>query len=219
MRRTLGAALKDAGYRVSSAGMLKPARALVRRQSVSAVIVDPGDPASAVKNVTDLRARTDAAIIVVTAPSDDLDPVDLLDAGADDCLTKPFRIEELLARLRAALRPRIVHSPNERVTTADFAVDLDARRWVRKDGTELRLTPTEWRLVTMLLQRPGRLVSHEELLAGVWGPDGAGHNDYVRVYLTGIRRKAEPNPARPRYFVTVPGVGLRFDPGEESAAS
>ena len=94
----------------------------------------------------------------------------------------------------------------------DFTLDVADRRWVRSDGTEARLTPTEWRLIEMLARRPGRLVTQAELLLGVWGPKAVEKTEYLRVFLTGIRHKVEPDPARPRYFITVPGVGLRFDP-------
>src|SRR6202035_3830329 len=145
----------------------------------------------------------------VSALGEEWDKVAMLDAGADDFLTKPYGIEELLARVRVALR-RI--APAEAaaeapVVTADFSVDVADRRWLRADGTEVRLTPTEWRLVELLARHPGRLVPQAELLLSIWGPKALDKTGYLRVFLTGIRHKVEPNPARPRYFITAPGLG------------
>jgi two-component system KDP operon response regulator KdpE len=210
-RRFTGAALRFSGYTVATVRSPAQIRSLIHRRKPSAVIIDPsGD----VEAVSALRALTDIPIIVVSASGDEWDKIAMLDAGADDYLAKPYGIEELLARLRAVLR-RSVPAPEpagQPITTSDFTVDVADRRWVRSDGTEARLTPTEWRLVEMLARRPGRLVTQAELLLGVWGPKAVDKTEYLRVFLTGIRHKVEPDPARPRYFITVPGVGLRFDP-------
>jgi len=212
-RRAVGAALRDRGYRVEVVRQLAGAPTAIRRRRPDVVIVDPtgDDPATALHQ---LRCLTDVPIIVV-APSDDpWDKVAALDAGADDYVTKPFNVEELLARLRVALRRASLpaehgHDP---VVTAAFTIDLDDRRWLRPDGTEVRLTPVEWRMVEVLVLHAGRLVSHEDLLRAVWGVDAAGKAHYLRVHLAAIRRKVEPDPTHPHYFVTVPGVGLRFEP-------
>jgi len=227
-RRSTAAALRFSGYTVETTGSPKQTRSLLRRRCPSALILDPSsDGASsagatgaapgsggATDAVRALRAMTDIPILVVFASADEWDKVTLLDAGADDYLAKPYGIEELLARLRAALRrnPPAEHPAVAPIVTADFAVDVAERRWVRGDGTEVRLTPTEWRLVEMLLHRPGHLVTQADLLRGVWGPTAVEKTEYLRVYLNGIRHKTEPDPARPRYFITAPGVGLRFQP-------
>jgi two-component system, OmpR family, KDP operon response regulator KdpE len=215
-RRIATTALRLDGYTVETARTMRQARSLVRRRRLAAIVLDPsGDGAagSVFEVVSAMRAQTDIPIIVVSASAEEGDKVTVLDAGADDYLTKPYGIEELLARLRAALRRSASPDPPELpVTTDDFTVDLTDRRWLRSDGTEVHLTPTEWRLVEMLIRRPGRLVTQAELLAGVWGPKAVTRTEYLRVYLAGIRHKIEPDPSRPRYFLTAPGLGLRFDP-------
>jgi two-component system KDP operon response regulator KdpE len=222
-RRLTTAALRFSGYAVETATTSKQTRSVIGRRQLSAVILDPSgegaiDPA--VEAVSAIRAQTDIPILVVFASADEWDRVAILDAGADDCLAKPFGIEELLARLRAVLRRSAPPQPADQpLTTPDFTVDVADRRWVRSDGIEVRLTPTEWRLVEMLLRRPGRLVTQAELLVGVWGPKAIEKTEYLRVFLTGIRHKVEPDPARPRYFITAPGLGLRFDPDAASRAS
>jgi two-component system KDP operon response regulator KdpE len=144
---------------------------------------------------------------VVTDQDDEVSKVSVLDAGADDYLTKPFGIAELLARLRATLR-RSSHPVDESpVTTADFTIHLADRRWLPADGSEVRLTPTEWKVVEMLVNRPGHLVTQAELLQAIWGPKAIERTEYLRVHMTTIRRKVEPDPAHPRYFLTAPGLG------------
>jgi len=140
------------------------------------------------------------------------DKVAALDAGADDYVTKPFGMDELLARMRAALRRA---SPGDKeeavVTTPDFEVDLAAKR-VRRGEAEVKLTPTEWEIVEMLVRNSGRLVSQRQLLQAVWGPAYEKETNYLRVYLAQIRRKLEPAPSHPRYFLTEPRLGYRFEP-------
>jgi two-component system KDP operon response regulator KdpE len=211
-RRLTAAALRLAGYTVESTPTSARTASLLRRRRLDALILDPAD-AAPVETVAALRAQTDIPILVVSATGEEWDKVAVLDAGADDYLTKPFGVEELLARLRVALR-RVTRTDVEdtAVITADFTVHLHDRRWLQRDGTEVRLTPIEWRLVEMLIVRAGHLVTHAELLEGVWGPKAKEKTHYLRVQLTAIRRKVEPDPPRPRYFITAPGLGLRFDP-------
>jgi two-component system KDP operon response regulator KdpE len=154
----------------------------------------------------------------VSAPGGNGRTSRLLDAGADDYLPKPVVFDELLARLRVALRhaPRAAGVPP--IRTPHFTVDLDGRRVTDIAGAEVPLTPTEWRLTEVLVAHPGHLCTQAEVLEAVWGAKGRGKTNYLRVYMTAIRQKLEPDPARPRYFLTVPGVGLRFVP-EGRAAS
>jgi two-component system KDP operon response regulator KdpE len=141
------------------------------------------------------------------------DKVAALDAGADDYVTKPFGMDELLARLRAALRRAAPAGKEEAtVTTRDFTVDLTAKR-VARDSKEVRLTPTEWEIVEILVRNEGRLVTQRQLLKAVWGPQYEKETNYLRVYLAQIRRKLEPDPSRPHYFLTEPRMGYRFESG------
>lgn len=176
------------------------------------VLLDLGLPdMDGVQVIAGLRAWTQVPIIVLSARHGPEDKVEALDAGADDYVTKPFGLEELLARLRAAER-RSAGAPGiPVVTTADFRLDLAGRKAERR-GEQVRLTPTEWRLVELLVRNPGRLVPQQKLLLEVWGPAYAREVQYLRVYLNQLRRKLEPDPARPRYFITESGMGYRFEP-------
>ena len=211
-RRRMASALRFAGYAVETPRSARASRSLLHRRRVAAAVVDP---AGDVETVVALRAVTDIPIVVVSTSGEEWDTVAMLDAGADDYLAKPYGVEEFLARLRALLRRVHVHEHEQvdpPVMTDDFTIDVADRRWSRRDGTEVRLTPTEWKLVEALVRRPGRLVTQAELLRSVWGP-GAEHNAaYLRVYLAGLRHKVEPEPHEPRYFVTVPALGVRFLP-------
>ena len=151
-------------------------------------------------------------MLILTARADEVDTVVGLDAGADDYVTKPFGIGELLARLRAAVRRAIPAEEAAVVHTADFVVDLASKQVSTRHG-EVRLTPTEWHLVEVLVRNQGRLVSQRQLLQEVWGPQYRDETNYLRVFMAQVRRKLEPNPAAPRYFITEPGMGYRFQPG------
>jgi two-component system KDP operon response regulator KdpE len=150
-------------------------------------------------------------IIILSVRDSERDKVAALDAGADDYVTKPFGIDELLARLRAALR-RHQPTPEEPVIrTAAFTIDLAASKaW--RGGEEVHLTPTEWQLVGHLVRNPGRLVTQQWLLQQVWGPEYSRETSYLRVYMAALRRKLEVDPSQPRYFITEPGMGYRFEP-------
>jgi two-component system KDP operon response regulator KdpE len=148
---------------------------------------------------------------VLSARDQEQSKVRALDAGADDYVTKPFGMDELLARVRAALR-RGAPVPQEPVVhTEAFTVDLAARR-VTRDGADVRLTPTEWHLLEVLVRNAGKLVPHRQLLQEVWGPKYESETNYLRVYLAQLRAKLEPDPARPRHLLTEPGMGYRFQP-------
>ena len=162
-----------------------------------------------------IRGWSPIPVIVLSARSTSAEKVEALDAGADDYVTKPFGMDELLARVRAAVRRGAVagvDEPVESVTTADFTVDLGAHR-VLRDGAPVRLTPTEWSLLELLVRHAGRLVPQRQLLTEVWGPAYEHETHYLRVYLAQLRRKLEPDPAKPRYLITEPGVGYRFEKG------
>ena len=180
------------------------------------VILDLGLPGiDGVDVIRGLRAWTATPIIVLSARDQEQDKVEALDAGADDYVSKPFGMDELLARLRAAERRVTPGDEDAVVVTDDFRVDLSAKRVTGSDG-DIRLTPTEWHLVEILIRHPGKLVSQRQLLQEVWGPQYQDETNYLRVYMAQIRRKLEPDPARPRYFITEPGMGYRFEPKESS---
>lgn len=208
-RRTGAAALRHGGFEVELAGSLDRALHRLRRASVSAVVavVDPQGGASSVGR---LRLGTDTPILVISSRATEIDKVEALDAGADDYLTRPYGVEELLARLRALLRRSAVREERRPIVTDDFTLDVGARRLWRPDGQEILLTAVEWRVLEVLLRAPGHLVPREELLAGVWGPRGLREPHYLRVYVSRLRRKLEPDPHRPRYLITVPGLGTFF---------
>jgi two-component system, OmpR family, KDP operon response regulator KdpE len=182
-------------------------------QQPDVVVLDLGLPGiDGLQVIHGLRGWTRVPIIVLSVREREADKVAALDAGADDFVTKPFGINELLARLRAAVR-RATPSDEQVliVQTPDFRVDLAAKQVVR-DGKEVRLTPTEWQLVELLVRNPGRLISQRQLLHEVWGPKYREETNYLRVFMAQIRRKLEPDPAHPRYFITEPGMGYRYQP-------
>ena len=217
-RRTISA-IRYGGFTAETARNLQEACRLVRRHRYVALVVDPGAGADSPLPVEELRARTDTPIIVVSAQDEASYKVALLDQGADDYVTRPFDPEELLARIRAVGRRVALPDEEPPVVTPDFTMHLADRLFVRADGTDVTMSPTEWRLIEVLVQHAGHLVTREELLVSVWGPQAATKTQYLRVHMASIRQKAEPDPARPRYFVTIPGLGLRFDLDGPSSAT
>jgi two-component system, OmpR family, KDP operon response regulator KdpE len=214
------------------------------------VILDLGLPdLDGVEVIQGLRGWTTAPIIVLSGRADSIDKVEALDAGADDYVTKPFGMEELLARMRAVGRRVTADGDEPRVRIGDLIVDLAAKRVIRKlpgaggpdgpgpaapsgpdstapdspdstapdgpDSADIRLTPTEWHLLEVLLRHPGKLLSQQQLLAEVWGPGYADATGNLRLYMAQLRRKLEPDPARPRWLLTEPGMGYRFQPGPD----
>ena len=176
------------------------------------VVLDLGLPdLDGMEVIRGLRGWTDAPILVLSGRSDSGDKVDALDAGADDYVTKPFGMEELLARLRALTRRLPAEAEEPVVHLGEVTVDL-AARVVRRDGTDVRLTPTEWRLLEVLVRHPGVLLSQGRLLADVWGPGYETAQGNLRLYMAQLRRKLEADPARPRHFLNEPGLGYRFQP-------
>lgn len=207
--------LRAHGYEAVGAGDGTEALALAAEVRPDLVVLDLGLPdLDGVDVITRLRGWSDVPVLVLSGRSDSLDKVAALDAGADDYVTKPFGIDELLARLRAMLRRHGAGegSPAEAVVRfGDVVVDLASTRVTRHDE-EVRLTPTEWQLLQVLLRHPGRLLSQAFLLAEVWGPGYENAQGNLRLYMAQLRRKLEPAASRPRYFRTEPGMGYRFEP-------
>ena len=209
--RALGTNLKARGYEIDLAPTGETALTLAARRHPDLVILDLGLPGiDGIEVIRGLRGWTQIPIIVLSVREGERDKVAALDAGADDYVTKPFGMDELLARLRAALRRAMPAEEAPQIVTSDFTVDLAAKRIVR-GNEEIRLTPTEWEIVEMLVRNPGRLVTQRQLLQEVWGPQYTTETNYLRVYMAQIRRKLEPDPARPRYFVTEARMGYRFN--------
>ncbi len=209
--RTLRINLRARDYEVETAGDGRSALQVVAEREPDAVLLDLGLPdLGGVAVIRRIRQSSAVPIVVLSARHESDDKVEALDAGADDYVTKPFGMEELLARLRAAVRRGApAASATERVVVGDLVLDVDDST-APKDGAEVHLTPTEWRIVGALVRRRGRLVRQAELLREVWGPAYERETHYLRVYLAQIRRKLEDDPARPAYFVTEPGLGYRF---------
>jgi two-component system KDP operon response regulator KdpE len=214
IRSSMRLALEDEGYTVDDVGSGEEAVERFAEEPAELVLIDlmlPGmDGFEACRA---LRRSSSVPVIMVTARSDTHDVVAGLEAGADDYVTKPFNMEELLARLRAALRRATPDpQPVALVETPHFRIDLVNKRVADATGTEIRLTPTQWHLVEILVRNPDRLVSQRQLLEDVWGPTYVDQTNYLRQFMAQLRRKLEPDPARPRYFVTEPGMGVRFVP-------
>jgi len=204
------------GYDVSTAADGESALDLAARDRPEVVILDLGLPGmDGIDVIHGLRAWTRVPIIVLSARDQEPEKVAALDAGADDFVTKPFGMGELLARVRAATRRQLPADEAAVVTTEDLTIDLGAKRASLR-GEEVHLTPTEWHLVEILVRHPGKLVAQRDLLQEVWGPRYGQETNYLRVYMAQIRRKLEPAPATPRYFITEPGMGYRFEPGGAS---
>ena len=212
IRRALDINLRAHGYEVILAATGEEGLEEAATSMPDLVLLDLGLPGlDGVDVIRGLRGWTSIPIIVLSARHADASKVAALDAGADDYITKPFSINELLARLRASLR-RHQPAPDEPVvTTPDFTIDVVNKR-VTRDDIAIHLTPTEWQIVERLVRNPGRLVTQRQLLKDVWGPRYENETNYLRVHLAAIRRKLEADPGRPRYFITEPGIGYRFEP-------
>jgi two-component system KDP operon response regulator KdpE len=220
--RALRINLRVRQYDVHTAGSAGEALELAARHPPDLVILDLGLPdLDGVEVIHGLRGWTDAPIIVLSGRADSTDKVEALDAGADDYLTKPFGMDELLARMRAVSRRATAGGDMPQVRLGDLLVDLAAKRVmhiVTSDNQQnagngdVRLTPTEWHLLEVLLRNPGRLLSQQQLLAEVWGPGYADAAGNLRLYMAQLRRKLEPDPARPRWLLTEPGMGYRYQP-------
>jgi two-component system KDP operon response regulator KdpE len=214
IRRVLRTTLSAQGYQVFDARTGEEALLSVRDNRYDLILLDMNMPGiGGLAACREIRAGSDAAILMLTVRNSEHDKVSALDAGADDYITKPFGVPELLARIRAALR-RLPVSPLEYlhiVRLEDVEIDL-AARCVRRQGRELRLTPKEFDLLHFLIANPHAALPHARLLQAVWGPDYGDQVEYLRVFVNQIRKKIEPDPANPRYLLTEPWVGYRFEP-------
>ncbi|MHA6763320.1 response regulator [Streptacidiphilus sp. PAMC 29251] len=212
--RALVINLRARGYEVDAAHDGASALELAAARHPDVVLLDLGLPdMDGTQVIRGLRGWTKIPVIVLSARHASDEKVEALDAGADDYVTKPFGMDELLARLRAAVRRAapVGSEPDEAVVSTDaFTVDLVAKR-VQREGADVRLTPTEWHLLEVLVRNAGRLVSQKQLLQEVWGPAYGTETNYLRVYMAQLRRKLEADPAHPRYFITEPGMGYRFE--------
>jgi two-component system KDP operon response regulator KdpE len=214
IQRALSANLRARGYDVHLAKTGEQALQLAARHHPDAVILDLGLPGmDGTEVVRGLRGWSSVPIIILSARDAERDKVAALDAGADDYVPKPFGMDELLARLRAALRRAAPSEEEAVVETDDFKVDLADKSVTGRDGQAIRLTPTEWSLLEVLVRNRGRLVAQKQLLHDVWGPGYGEESNYLRVHMAHLRRKLEPHPAQPRYLITEPGMGYRFVEG------
>jgi two-component system KDP operon response regulator KdpE len=210
--RALTINLEAHGYRVHAAATGAGALRLAATHPPAAVVLDLGLPdMDGSEVIAGLRGWTDVPILVLSAREQAREKVHALDAGADDYVVKPFGMDELLARLRAAIRRGAPAPAEPTITTDDFTIDLAAGR-VTADGRSVRLTPTEWHLLEVLARHPGQVVDHARLLTEVWGPAYQGQTNYLRVYIATLRRKLEPDAANPRHLLTEAGRGYRFEP-------
>jgi len=236
--RALRINLRVREYQVDVAATGTEALQMAARHPPDLVILDLGLPdLDGVEVIAGLRGWTKAPIIVLSGRADSVDKVEALDAGADDYITKPFGVEELLARMRAAVRRTGTAGDQPRIRLGDLIVDLAAKRVIRQApvpasggpaggglarpedqsarADDIHLTPTEWHLLEVLLRNPGKLLSRNQLLTEVWGPGYADATGNLRLYMTQLRRKLEPDPARPRWLITEPGMGYRYQPSPD----
>lgn len=210
IRRFLRASLAGAGHRVLEAGTAATALRMAAESPPDLVILDLGLPDhDGFEVLRRFRTWSQAPVIVLSARDGEADKVAALDAGADDYVTKPFGVGELHARMRSALRHRSPGPGADAIVADRLRIDAGARR-VTVDGTEIHLTPLEYKLLLTLARSPGRVLTHRVLLREVWGPDATQEVHYLRVFVASLRRKIEADPTRPRLIVTEPGVGYRF---------
>jgi two-component system KDP operon response regulator KdpE len=216
MRRFLRTALESNDYRLVEAATAKEGLAHAAARNPDVILLDLGLPdRDGLEVARELREWSDTPIIVISARGQEADKVKALDLGADDYLTKPFGVEELLARIRVALRHAATPAgavPAPIFESGELRVDLPNRRVWRGD-TEVHLTPTEYKLLVTMVRHAGKVLTHRMLLKEVWGPNYVNQAHYVRVYLAQLRQKIESDPARPRLLLTEPGVGYRLKDG------
>ncbi|MGA0565740.1 response regulator [Rathayibacter sp. KR2-224] len=218
-RQILGALriiLTARGYDVVIASDGKQALDRVIDDHPDLVVLDLGMPAlDGLAVIEAIRGWSTVPILVISGRTDSAEKVEALDRGADDYVTKPFATDELLARIRALVRRMPAADDEPRVAFGDVLVDLGARR-VTKADQPVRLTPTEWQILSLLVRNPGRLVTREAILTEVWGPHHTSDSGYLRLYLAQLRKKLEPEPSRPRFLITEAGMGYRFVPAGQT---
>jgi len=208
IRRLLKSALERDGYKVVEAGTGREALSAMDIDRPDAVLLDLGLPDRDGLELVPLIAKAGAALLVISAREATQEKIAALDLGADDYVTKPFHTDEVLARLRRALRQRVSANGSDTVHIDDLEIDLLARR-VRRGGADIHLTPKEYAVLAELAKHPGRVLTHGQLLRAVWGPAHEEHVEYLRVTTRGLRTKIELDPSRPRIIKTEPGVGYR----------
>jgi two-component system KDP operon response regulator KdpE len=230
--RALRINLRARDYDVHVAATGTEALEVAGRHPPDLVILDLGLPdLDGIEVIQGLRGWTKAPIIVLSGRADSSDKVEALDAGADDYITKPFGVEELLARMRAAVRRTRPAEDLPRIQLGQLVIDLAAKRVTRQApvpagagpeasaaAEDIRLTPTEWHLLEVLLRNPGKLLTRNQLLTEVWGPGYADATGNLRLYMAQLRRKLEPDSARPRWLITEPGMGYRYQPSPDAGA-
>ena len=210
--RALKTILRERDFRVTTAGTGEEGLALAAAEPPDLVVLDLSMPKmDGIEVCARLREWTQLPILVLSVRGGERDKVAALDVGADDYLTKPFGIEELLARIRVGLRHAALAkgSPSVVISSGPIVIDLSTRQ-VTLDGAAVRLTPTEYRLLAYLSGHAGRVLTHQTLLANVWGDEYRGHTEYLRVYIRQLRKKLEPDPDDPQILLTEPGIGYRF---------
>lgn len=214
IRRALAISLKAHGFTVEQAATGEEAIRMTSDRKPELVVLDLGLPdIDGVEVIEGIRGWSNVPIVVLSARDQERDKIRALGMGADDYVTKPFGMGELVARIRASLRrvAQIGETPAASVITKHFTVDLMAKD-VHIGGDRVHLTPTEWGLLELLVRNPGKLVTQQQILHDVWGPQYENESTYPRAYVASLRRKLEPEPSKPRYFLTEPGMGYRFQP-------
>jgi two-component system KDP operon response regulator KdpE len=212
LRRAMKATLADLGYQVVEAKTGEEALNLLRRETIDLVLLDLNMPGiGGLETCRAIREGQDVPIIILSVHNTERDKVQALDAGADDYVTKPFGIQELLARIRAALRriPASGESDRRVFSDGELEIDFEARR-ATVNGNTVRLTPKEFDLLKFLVDHPNKPIQHRKLLQTIWGPDYGDEVEYLRVFMNQLRKKIEPEPSKPRYLLTEPWVGYKF---------
>jgi two-component system, OmpR family, KDP operon response regulator KdpE len=217
IQRTMAPLLRSRGYDVTVAGTARDALASVESERPDLIVLDLGLPdMDGIEVCRRVRARWDTPIVVLSARGAEKDKVMALDEGADDYVTKPFGPDELLARVRAAIRRMSSGGPGDtgQLRRGDLTIDFGRNR-VLRGASEIKLTPKELELLTLLARHAGQVVTHRVILKAIWGPHAVDHPEHLRVLMGQLRKKIEPDPARPRYLLTEPWVGYRFADGED----